>query len=105
ALLAAEIVGVDWERSVDALRRFGGVHRRFELRGEARGASFYDDYGHIPKELEVSLGLARKLEPDRLIAVFQPHRYWRTQALSRELGAALLEADLIVITDVFSAEQ
>jgi UDP-N-acetylmuramate--alanine ligase len=105
ALLGAESVGVPWTRSAEILGGFAGVHRRFELRGQANGASFYDDYGHIPTELSAGLKVARELEPNRLVAVFQPHRYWRTQALWRELGEALLEADLIVVTDVFGAEQ
>jgi UDP-N-acetylmuramate--alanine ligase len=81
------------------------VHRRFERRGSARGAVFYDDYGHVPTELAVTLDVARRTGPQRLIAVFQPHRYVRTLALWRELGASLTEADVVVVTDVYGAEQ
>jgi UDP-N-acetylmuramate--alanine ligase len=105
AIATARIVGVAPTIAIDALASFGGVHRRFEHRGSARGADFYDDYGHVPTELAVTLGVARKMAPDRLVAVFQPHRYSRTQALWRELGAGLVEADLIVVTDVYGAAQ
>lgn len=105
AVAVARIVGVPVERATEALATFRGVHRRFEHRGGARGVEFYDDYGHVPKELEVTLEVARRTGPDRLVAVFQPHRYSRTQALWRELGASLTEADVIVVTDVYAAAQ
>ncbi|MDP9327854.1 MAG: UDP-N-acetylmuramate--L-alanine ligase, partial [Actinomycetota bacterium] len=84
---------------------FQGVRRRFELRGSARGADFYDDYGHVPTELSVTLGVARRTGPRRIVVVFQPHRYSRTQALWRELGASLTEADVVIVTDVYGASQ
>jgi len=105
AVAAAGIVGVPLARAAEALADFRGVHRRFELRGGARGASFYDDYGHVPTELAVTLDVARRTGPRRLIAVFQPHRYVRTLALWRELGASLIEADVVVVTDVYGADQ
>jgi len=105
AIAAAFAVGVEPAVAVEALASFTGVHRRFERRGAARGAGFYDDYGHVPAELAVTLDVGRRTGPDRLVAVFQPHRYSRTQALWRELGASLVEADLVVVTDVYGASQ
>jgi UDP-N-acetylmuramate--alanine ligase len=105
AIATAAIVGVAPAVAADALSGFGGVHRRFEHRGSVRGADFYDDYGHVPTELAVTLDVARRTEPGRLVAVFQPHRYSRTQALWRELGESLVEADVIVVTDVYGAAQ
>jgi UDP-N-acetylmuramate--alanine ligase len=105
AVAAARLVGVPVGVAAEALADFRGVHRRFELRGTARGARFYDDYGHVPTELAVTLDVARRTRPRRLIAVFQPHRYVRTLALWRELGASLVEADVIVVTDVYGADQ
>ena len=105
ALLAARALGVDPNLAASALSGFTGVHRRFELRGTARGASFFDDYGHNPTEMAVALRTARLRSPERLIAVVQPHRYSRVQALWKELGASLAEADVILVTDVFGAEQ
>ena len=105
AIAVARLVGVDPVAAVDALGSFRGVHRRFEHRGSARGAAFFDDYGHVPTELAVTLDVARATSPDRLVAVFQPHRYSRTQALWRELGESLVEADVVVVTDVYGAAQ
>ena len=105
AVAVAGLMGVDAQKAVEALASFTGVHRRFERRGSVRGAEFYDDYGHVPTELAVTLDVARRTGPDRLVAVFQPHRYSRTQAMWRELGASLLEADVIVVTDVYGAAQ
>lgn len=105
ALTAAGLVGVPADRAAAALASFQGVRRRFEHRGSARGAEFYDDYGHVPTELAVTLGVARGTGPRRLVAVFQPHRYSRTAALWRELGASLTEADVVVVTDVDGAAQ
>ena len=105
AVAVSGLVGVSAEAAVRALAAFDGVRRRFEGRGTARGAQFFDDYAHVPTELTVTLAVARARRPDRLVAVFQPHRYSRTRALWRELGAALTAADLIVVTDVYGANQ
>jgi UDP-N-acetylmuramate--alanine ligase len=105
AVATAHTLGVDPALSVDALASFGGVHRRFELRGRARGADFFDDYGQTPTEMEVTIATARRRSPRRLIALVQPHRYWRVQALWRELGASVIDADLVVVTDVYGAAQ
>lgn len=105
AIAAAAQVGVDPADAAAALEGFGGVRRRFEFRGSARGADFFDDYGHVPTELAVTLGTARRRGPARVIALFQPHRYSRTQALWRELGESLSSADLVIVTDVYGAAQ
>jgi UDP-N-acetylmuramate--alanine ligase len=105
AMATAAHLGVRSSDAAETLAGFTGVHRRFELRGRARGADFYDDYGHVPTELSVTLDVARRTGPARLLAVFQPHRYSRTQALWRELGASLGEADIVVVTDVYGADQ
>jgi UDP-N-acetylmuramate--alanine ligase len=105
AIGAASLVGVDRAVAAEALATFGGVHRRFEYRGSARGADFFDDYGHVPTEMAVTLQTARRRDPDRLIALVQPHRYARVQALWRELGASVTGADLVLVTDVYGAAQ
>jgi UDP-N-acetylmuramate--alanine ligase len=105
ALGVARRSGVDLSDAAASLASFAGVHRRFELRGEARGARFFDDYGHTPTEMAVTIETARRLEPRRLIALVQPHRYTRVQALWRELGASVAAADLVVVTDVDGAAQ
>jgi UDP-N-acetylmuramate--alanine ligase len=105
AIVTASLLGVDPAQSAAALAAFSGVHRRFEFRGSVRGAEFYDDYGHNPAEMAATIQTARRREPDRLIALVQPHRYTRVQALWRELGASVGGADLVVVTDVYGAAQ
>jgi UDP-N-acetylmuramate--alanine ligase len=105
AIAVGGVVGVPADDAARSLASFEGIRRRFERRGSARGAEFYDDYAHVPTELAVTIDVARAREPGRLVAVFQPHRYSRTQALWRELGASLTGADLVVVTDVYGANQ
>jgi UDP-N-acetylmuramate--alanine ligase len=105
AVAVGGLVGVSPATAAAALAAFGGVHRRFEHRGRARGADFVDDYAQVPREIAVTLEVARAKQPARLIAVIQPHRYWRTMALWRELGASVTAADLVVVMDVYGAEQ
>ncbi len=105
AVTVADVVGADPARAAEGLARFEGVHRRFEHKGSARGADFFDDYGHTPTEMAVTIATARRRAPARLVAVVQPHRFTRVQALWRELGASVAGADLVVVTDVDGAAQ
>ena len=105
AIGVAGLVGVPLTDAAAALREFAGVHRRFEHRGRARGADFFDDYGHTPTEMAVTIDTARRRDPARLVALVQPHRYSRVQALWRELGASVAGADLVLVTDVYGAAQ
>src|SRR5438132_319596 len=78
-----------------SLSGFQGVHRRLELLGQTQGgAGVYDDYAHNPTKLAAAIDAVRTFGPRRVVAVFQPHRYSRTAALFRELGAALARADV-----------
>jgi UDP-N-acetylmuramate--alanine ligase len=105
ALATAGLAGASTDVAVEALAAFEGVHRRFEHRGDAGGAAFFDDYGQTPTEMEVTVASARRRRPRRLIALVQPHRYWRVRALWRELGASVTGADVVVVTDVYGAAQ
>ena len=105
AIATAHALGVAPADAAGTLASFRGVHRRFELRGRARDADFFDDYGQTPTEMEVTIETARRRAPKRLIALVQPHRYWRVQALWRELGASVAGADVVVVTDVYGAAQ
>jgi UDP-N-acetylmuramate--alanine ligase len=105
ALAAAHVLGVPAGEAADALSSFSGVHRRFEVRGSGRGATFVDDYAHHPTEVAVTVGVARMEEPERLVAVLQPHRYSRTQLLWRQYAESVTGADLVVVTDVFAASE
>jgi UDP-N-acetylmuramate--alanine ligase len=100
--LALEL-GVVFEDAAEALGRFGGVDRRFQRRGEAAGVTFVDDYAHLPTEVAAALAAARDGAWRRVVAVFQPHRYSRTEALWRDFADAFEGADLLVLTDVYPA--
>jgi UDP-N-acetylmuramate--alanine ligase len=104
AALASAHAGVDWDAIRRGLAVFAGASRRFERLGSAAGVTVVDDYGHHPAELRATLAAARQTAPGgRVIAVFQPHRFSRTAALGPELGAALVDADVVIVTDVYSA--
>ncbi len=92
--------------ALEALRRFGGVGRRFERLGEFRGVAIVDDYAHHPSELAATLAAARQAFPARrLVAVFQPHLFSRTAAHAEAMGAALAQADLAVVTEIYAARE
>jgi len=106
ALTAAKLAGADPVAAAAAMRDFHGARRRFEHLGEtASGASVYDDYAHHPTKVAAALAAARTLAPRRLVAVFQPHLYSRTQALAGQFGLALAEADEVVVVDVYPARE
>ncbi len=103
ALAALELAGVPRTDAEAAIVQFAGVGRRFELVGAHGGITVYDDYGHNPTELEVTLQVARSLTSGRVIAVYQPHVVERTRQLHVELGAALGLADAAIVTDIIGA--
>ncbi len=103
AAVAAVEAGGTFGAAARALATFGGVARRFEQRGSFRGARLVDDYAHLPGEVAVTLEAARLLAPQRLVAVFQPHRYSRTRDVGPRFGPPLGIADLVVVTDVYPA--
>jgi UDP-N-acetylmuramate--alanine ligase len=106
ALEVAVLAGADAASAANSLSSFAGVHRRLELLGETPGgAAVYDDYAHNPTKIAAAIDAARTFQPRRVVAVFQPHRYSRTAALSRQLGAALARADVVVVLDVYPARE
>jgi UDP-N-acetylmuramate--alanine ligase len=105
ALAAIELAGLDVEAAAAALGDFPGVRRRLELKGRRGSTRVYDDYAHHPTEVRAALSALRELEPERLIAVFQPHLYSRTKALGEEFGAALALADEVIVLDVYPARE
>jgi UDP-N-acetylmuramate--alanine ligase len=106
ALRALELAGFDGDAAAAALIRFGGAGRRLEDHGEAGGVRLVDDYAHHPSELAASIAAARDLAgAGRLVVLFQPHLYSRTQHLGRELGEALAAADAAVVTEIYPARE
>jgi UDP-N-acetylmuramate--alanine ligase len=103
ALAAALLAGASFEAVAAALGRYPGVARRFQHRGEAAGVTFVDDYAHLPAKVAAAVSAAKGGGWRRVVAVFQPHRYSRTEALWRDFATAFEGADLLVVTDVYGA--
>ncbi|NNN20021.1 MAG: UDP-N-acetylmuramate--L-alanine ligase [Acidimicrobiaceae bacterium] len=103
ALALADQLGANAGSVVEALSQFTGVARRFQHRGTYNGATLIDDYAHLPGEIEAVLETAASQEFDRVVAIFQPHRYSRVASLYREFAESFSMADVVVITDVYSA--
>ncbi len=102
-LCLAWVLGLPTAEAAAAISSFAGVHRRFELVGEADGVRVVDDYGHHPTEIAATLKAASGQTDGAVRVVFQPHRYSRTQALAASFGPAFDLADEVLVMDVFSA--
>lgn len=98
-------MSIPFEVTVQALGEFRTVDRRFEIKGEAAGVMIVDDYAHHPTEIEASLDGARCGFNRRIVAVFQPHLYSRTRDFHAEFGRAFMNADILVVTDVYPARE
>ncbi len=107
AALAAGIeLGLDAATLVAGLARYTGVRRRFEFKGRVAGVVVYDDYAHHPTEVVAQLTAARSVVgAGRLVVVFQPHLYSRTETFAAEFGAALGLADVVVQMDIYGARE
>ena len=103
AAVAGIVAGADSNAVVEALERFGGVARRFEHRGQIAGVTFVDDYAHLPTEVSATISAANTGSWSRLISVFQPHRYSRTEALWRTFQDSFQGTDLLFVTDVYAS--
>ena len=96
-------IGVTVEAMAAGLKEFHGAKRRFQTKYKADGIWVVDDYAHHPTEIATTLKAARQTKPGRLICAFQPHRYTRTQLLHKEYGSCFKDADLLILTDIYSA--
>jgi len=96
-------LGLDVAAATAGLRTFGGVRRRFEIRGQLDGVTVVDDYAHHPTEVAATVEAARLGGGGRVVAVFQPHRFSRTAELAAAFGPALAAADLVFVTGVYAA--
>jgi UDP-N-acetylmuramate--alanine ligase len=88
-----------------SLESFAGVSRRFQFRGELDGITFVDDFAHLPTEIAAAVAAGHDGGWGRLVVVFQPHRFSRTQSLWREFGDAFNGADELILTDVYAAAE
>ena len=87
----------------DGLEDFEGVHRRFEIKGDIDDVLYVDDYGHHPEEIRATLSAAKGGWKRRVVAVFQPHRYSRTQELLEDFARCFNDADVVFVTDIYAA--
>ncbi|MEO6124634.1 MAG: UDP-N-acetylmuramate--L-alanine ligase [Ilumatobacteraceae bacterium] len=97
--------GISFEIVASALARFGGVARRFDIRGHHGGATLVDDYAHLPTEIAAVLAAAKGSGDSwqRTVAIFQPNRFNRMAELSPEYRDAFVDADLVVLTDIYAS--
>jgi UDP-N-acetylmuramate--alanine ligase len=105
ALACAAAIGADLDAARAALGRYAGVARRFQFRGEADGVTVVDDYAHNPGKVAAVLAAARAGGWRRVVCVFQPQRYTRTATLWRAFGPSFGDADLVVLTEVYAANE
>ncbi|MGA0846396.1 MAG: UDP-N-acetylmuramate--L-alanine ligase, partial [Luteolibacter sp.] len=105
AIAVADLCGAAFPNVARALSTFAGAKRRFETKYLSKSYRVVDDYGHHPTEIAATLQTARSLKPQRVVVVFQPHRYTRTQAMADEFGRVLQAADLVFVTDVYPASE
>ncbi len=102
--LASEL-GMDFPKIAQALGAFRSAKRRFEEVYRDENHLVIDDYGHHPTEIRATLAAARETAPQRIITLFQPHRFTRTQALRDEFGRAFTQSDLVFVTSIYPASE
>ena len=102
--LATEL-GVPFPKIAAALESFRGARRRFEIKHRSDRFMVVDDYGHHPSEIRATLATARGTGRKRILTMFQPHRYTRTQALRDEFGRAFEDTDVLVVADIYPASE
>jgi UDP-N-acetylmuramate--alanine ligase len=103
AIAMAVEVGTEPDDARVALAAYSGVGRRYEFRGQANGVTYIDDYAHNPGKVRATLAAARNGDWERLVAVFQPHRYSRTATLLGDFADAFEGADVVVVTGIYPA--
>jgi UDP-N-acetylmuramate--alanine ligase len=105
-LAVVELLGLSAQKAAEALAKFSGTGRRFEVRGEAGGVTVIDDYAHHPTEIMATLAAARTRYAGRRIrAVWQPHTYSRTQTLFTEFSRAFKDADEVIVSEVYASRE
>ena len=106
AVAVARELEVEWPAVQAGLRDMTGVQRRFQIKGEARGVTVLDDYGHHPNEIKAVLQTLASCYPNRRrLVAFQPHRYSRTHALLEQFGRCFYESDVLLVTEIYAASE
>ncbi|HEY3307711.1 MAG TPA: UDP-N-acetylmuramate--L-alanine ligase [Desulfuromonadaceae bacterium] len=97
---------IPFDQIQEGFATFGGVGRRFQVKGEIKGIMVVDDYGHHPVEIKATLSAAKSGWPERrLVVAFQPHRYTRTKELFDDFVKCFYDADVLVLTDIYAASE
>lgn len=105
AIALADLLGVSFGDTKQALRDFHGTNRRFEYKGTVNGITIIDDYAHHPTEITATLTAAHNYPHKTLWCVFQPHTYTRTKAFLKDFGHALALADKVILADIYAARE
>lgn len=105
AIVLADISGAEFTAVARAMASFAGAKRRFETKYLSAKHRIIDDYGHHPSEIAATLQTARSLKPERIVVLFQPHRFSRTQLLAEDFGKVLQGADQVYVCDVYPASE
>lgn len=105
AIAACHTMGCSISTAARALSKFGGTHRRFELKGIKDNISVIDDYAHHPSEVAATLKAAKACAHSRIWCVFQPHTYSRTKKFMDDFAKAFNDADIIIVTDIYAARE
>lgn len=105
AIAACHVMGCSLNSAVKALLKYGGTHRRFELKGISDGITVIDDYAHHPTEVAVTLKAAHNCTHNRIWCIFQPHTYTRTKFLMNDFITAFENADIVIVTDIYAARE
>jgi UDP-N-acetylmuramate--alanine ligase len=105
AIALARELGLSAEVIAAGLKEFAGVDRRFQVKGEVRGVTVIDDYGHHPTEVRATLNAARQRRFHKIHVLFQPHRYTRTQILMDDFARSFHDADTVTLLDIYAASE
>ncbi|MBL8025153.1 MAG: UDP-N-acetylmuramate--L-alanine ligase [Fibrobacteres bacterium] len=98
-------MGMPFEKIAQSLKSFENMRRRFEIKGEKKGIMIVDDYAHHPTEIKATLQAAKDTYGRRVIALFQPHLYTRTRDFYRDFGSSFINADMLIVTDVYASRE
>lgn len=105
AIATADFLGIPLNVTACALSVFSGTERRFQKKGELNGFTIIDDYAHHPVEIDATLNSAKNYPHNRIICIFQPHTYTRTNAFLKDFAKSLSAADLVILADIYAARE
>ncbi|MGV8146038.1 MAG: UDP-N-acetylmuramate--L-alanine ligase [Alkaliphilus sp.] len=105
SIATAHILGIPNSKLVDVSELYKGIHRRFEFKGNIKGAKIYDDYAHHPVEIKATLSAAKKFAKGDIWCIFQPHTYTRTRSLLKDFSTSFDLADHLIMADIYAARE